>query len=140
MSRARHAAANEDESEIDLTPMLDVVFIMLIFFIVTASFVKESGLEINRPESTDDSPPSNEQQNVLINITASSEIKIDNRRVDIRSVRSVIQRKLAENPKGTVIISAHPEGKASAYAAVADAARLAKENMPVTMVTKEDKK
>lgn len=140
MSRARHAAANEEETEIDLTPMLDVVFIMLIFFIVTASFVKESGLEINRPESTSDAPPSDEIQNVLISITASSEIQIDGRRVDVRSVRSVIQRKLAENPKGSVIISAHPEGKANAYAAVADAARLAKEGMAVTMVNKDPDK
>lgn len=137
MSHPRHGAV-EEETEIDLTPMLDVVFIMLIFFIVTASFVKESGFEINRPESTEDSPPSDAPQNVLIVITASSDIEIDGRRVDVRSVRSVIQRKLAENPKATVIISAHPEGKANSYAAVADAARLAKENMAVTLVTDDD--
>ncbi len=138
MSRQRHAAAQEDDSEIDLTPMLDVVFIMLIFFIVTASFVKEFGLEINRPDA--DQPEVNipqENQNVLINITASSDIEVDQRRVDIRSVRSVIQRKLAENPKGSVIISAHPEAQAEIYTGVADAAKLAKDGVSVMLVVKE---
>lgn len=138
MSRQRHAAAQEDDSEIDLTPMLDVVFIMLIFFIVTASFVKEFGLEINRPDA--DQPEVNipqENQNVLISVTAASDIEVEGRRVDIRSVRSVIQRKLAENPNGSVIISAHPEAKAEVYTGVADAASLAKEGVGVMLVVKE---
>lgn len=138
MSRQRYAATHEDESEIDLTPMLDVVFIMLIFFIVTASFVKEFGLEINRPDA--DQPEVNipqENQNVLIVVTAASDIEVDGRRVDIRSVRSVIQRKLAENPKGSVIISAHPEAKAETYTAVADAAEQSKEGIGVMLVVKE---
>jgi len=136
MARARHV--NEDDSEIDLTPMLDVVFIMLIFFIVTASFIKEFGLEINRPDDTPEVDIPTENQNVLININAASEIMVDKRRVDVRSVRSVIQRKLAENPKGSVIISAHREAKATSYSAVADAARQAKEGIAVTLVLKED--
>ena len=138
MARTRHAAANEDDSEIDLTPMLDVVFIMLIFFIVTASFIKEFGLEINRPDKNQpevDIPQEN--QNVLVTINAASEILMDNRRVDIRSVRSVIQRKLAENPKGSVIISAHPEAKANTYIAVADAAEQAKDGIATTLILKE---
>lgn len=138
MARTRHAAANEDDSEIDLTPMLDVVFIMLIFFIVTASFIKEFGLEINRPDKNQpevDIPQEN--QNVLVTINASSEILMDNRRVDIRSVRSVIQRKLAENPNGSVIISAHPEAKANTYTAVADAAAQAKSGIGTTLILKE---
>lgn len=138
MARARHAAGQEDDSEIDLTPMLDVVFIMLIFFIVTASFVKEFGLEINRPDAN--APEVNiptENQNVLIAITASSDIEVDGRRVDVRSVRSVIQRKLAENPKGSVIINAHREAKASVYTAVADSAAQAKEGVGVTLIVKD---
>ena len=138
MSRTRHASANEEESEIDLTPMLDVVFIMLIFFIVTASFIKEYGLEINRPDDAPEVDIPTENQNVLININASSEILVDQRRVDVRSVRSVIQRKLAENPKGSVIISAHSEAKANTYAAVADAAQQAKEGIGITLVVKEE--
>ena len=138
MSRTRHAAGQEDDSEIDLTPMLDVVFIMLIFFIVTASFVKEFGLEIDRPDANQ--PEVNipqENQNVLINVTATSDIEVDGRRVDVRSIRSIIQRKLAENPKGSVIISAHREAKANVYTAVADAAALAKEGIGVTLVVKD---
>ena len=99
MSRIRHASKNEDESEIDLTPMLDVVFIMLIFFIVTASFIKEFGLEINRPDDLPEVDIPTENQNILVNINASSEILVDQRRVDVRSIRSVIQRKLAEKPQ-----------------------------------------
>ncbi len=139
MASKRHAAQNQEESDIDLTPMLDVVFIMLIFFIVTASFIKEAGLEIERPDSTTNAPPppSSDNQNILIRITASSDIEIDARRVDVRSVRSVIQRKLAENPKGSVIINAHPEAKSDTYTQVADAAKLAKIGVPVSLVVKE---
>jgi biopolymer transport protein ExbD len=138
MARARHAAGQDDDTEIDLTPMLDVVFIMLIFFIVTASFIKEYGLEISRPDqSQEQSSIPTENQNVLINVTASSEIKVDDRRVDIRSIRSVIQRKLAENPEGSVIISAHPEAKADVYTAIADAAIQAKGDIGVTLIVKE---
>lgn len=137
MASKRHAAQQEDDSDIDLTPMLDVVFIMLIFFIVTASFIKEAGLEIERPDSTSSStPPSSENQNILIQVTAASDIEIDNRRVDIRSVRSVIQRKLAENPKGSVIITAHPDAKANVYTSIADSAKLAKPGVPVSLVVK----
>lgn len=137
MASKRHAAQQEDDSDIDLTPMLDVVFIMLIFFIVTASFIKEAGLEIERPDSTSSStPPSSENQNVLIRVTAASDIEIDGRRVDIRSVRSVIQRKLAENPKGSIIINAHPESKADVYTKITDAAQQAKPYVPVSLVVK----
>lgn len=138
MASTRHAAQNEDESDIDLTPMLDVVFIMLIFFIVTATFIKEQGFEIERPDNVDSTPPppTDENQNVLIRVTSSSDIEIDNRRVDVRSVRSVIQRKLAENPKGTVIINAHPEAKSNVYTQVADAAKLSKEGVPVSLIVK----
>ncbi len=138
MSRTRHASKNEEESEIDLTPMLDVVFIMLIFFIVTASFIKEFGLEINRPDDLPEVDIPTENQNVLVNINAASEIMVDQRRVDVRSIRSVIQRKLAENPKGIVIISAHKESRAEIYASVADAAQQAKQGISVTLVVKEE--
>ncbi len=138
MASKRHAAQQEDESDIDLTPMLDVVFIMLIFFIVTASFIKEAGLEIERPDSTSSTPPppSSENQNVLIRVTAASDIEIDGRRVDVRSVRSVIQRKLAENPKGSIIINAHPEARADVYTRITDSAQQAKPGVPVSLVVK----
>lgn len=112
-----------DEGEIDITPMLDVVFIMLIFFIVTASFVKESGIEVNRPDaSTSQSKP---RANILIAINDLGEIWINKRRVDESQVRANIERMHAENPQGTVVIQADEEAKTAKLVAVMDAARAA---------------
>jgi biopolymer transport protein ExbD len=121
MSRfsSRHA---EEESEIDLTPMLDVVFIMLIFFIVTASFIKEAGIEINRPESNKASNPS-DSPNIVFQVTANNEIWLEGRRTDIRSVRANIERMHAEQPQAAVIIQAHKNANAETYAGIADYAR-----------------
>jgi biopolymer transport protein ExbD len=115
--------AEENTGEIDLTPMLDVVFIMLIFFIVTASFIKEAGIEVNRPEATTASKVKN--QNILVAISPTNEIWIDKRVVDPRSVRSVIERMHAENPKGAVVIQADNKSTAEMFAIVADAAKAA---------------
>lgn len=119
---ARNAAA-EEGSEIDLTPMLDVVFIMLIFFIVTASFIKEAGIEVNRPEAS--TATKKENVNILIAVSATNEIWIDKRRVDKRAVRSVVERMHAENPKGAVVIQADNESNTETVAGVIDAARAA---------------
>ncbi|MGB1092851.1 MAG: ExbD/TolR family protein [Oceanobacter sp.] len=112
-----------EEGEIDITPMLDVVFIMLIFFIVTASFVKESGIEVNRPDaSTSNAKP---RANILIAINDNDEIWINKRRVDESQVRANIERMHAENPQGTVVIQADEEAKTRMLVAVMDAARQA---------------
>ena len=113
----------EAEGEIDITPMLDVVFIMLIFFIVTASFVKESGIEVNRPDaSTAQAKP---RANILIAINENDEIWINKRRVDESQVRANIERLHAENPQGPVVIQADEEAKTRKLVAVMDAARQA---------------
>jgi len=113
-----------EKADIDLTPMLDVVFIMLIFFIVTASFVKEVGIDINIPPKA---PPSNQpSSNILVEINANNEIWMENRLVDMRAVRSNIERLHAENPTFSVIIKASGKASTQSYVAVADAARLAK--------------
>ena len=98
-------AGEEEENEINLTPMLDVVFIMLIFFIVTASFIKEAGIDVNRPDApvTETKP---EDANILVAITESNQVWIDRRQVDVRSVRANIERLRAENPQGAVVIQA----------------------------------
>ncbi|WP_028294750.1 ExbD/TolR family protein [Oceanobacter kriegii] len=112
-----------EEGEIDITPMLDVVFIMLIFFIVTASFVKETGIEVNRPDaSTASAKP---RANILIAINDMGEIWIDKRKVDESQVRANIERMHAENPQGTVVIQADQEAKTRTLVAVMDAARAA---------------
>ena len=113
----------EEEATIDLTPMLDVVFIMLIFFIVTASFVKESGIEVNRPDAP--TAVKQEKANILVAISANNEIYIDRRRVDQRSVRANIERLHAENPQGSVIIQADEESNTKALIGVMDSARAA---------------
>ena len=114
-------AAESDEAEIDITPMLDVVFIMLIFFIVTASFVKESGIEVNRPEaSTSQSKP---RASILVAINDLGEIWINKRKVEEGQVRANIERLHAENPQGSVVVQADEESKTKVLVAVMDAAR-----------------
>ncbi|MDM7861761.1 biopolymer transporter ExbD [Alteromonas sp. ASW11-36] len=111
----------EEESNIDMTPMLDVVFIMLIFFIVTASFVKESGIDVNRPEAN--TAVQKDRANILIAISAEGEIWINKRRVDIRSVAENIIGLRAENPQGTVVIQADQKATTDLLIKVMDASR-----------------
>ena len=113
----------DDEAEVNLTPMLDVVFIMLIFFIVTASFVKESGIDVNRPDAS--TATVKERGNILVAITENNQIWIDRRQVDIRSVRANIERLHAENPQGAVVIQADENSKNGLLVQVMDAARQA---------------
>jgi biopolymer transport protein ExbD len=119
--RNRNRVVAEDEAQIDLTPMLDVVFIMLIFFIVTASFIKEAGVEVNRPEASTQQPKDN--VNILIAVNANNEIWMDKRRIDVRAVRANIERLHAENPKGAVVIQADNQSNTETVVAVLDAAR-----------------
>jgi len=136
--RRRKGRGGEEESnEIDLTPMLDVVFIMLIFFIVTASFVKEIGLDVNIPPDIDAPPPEDAPVNILIKVTSSDEIFVDNRRVDVRSIKAIIQTKHAENPEAAVIISADGEATTATYVAISDAAKVVGVN--ATLVPLEKK-
>ena len=117
----RPGGDQEEEQEINVTPMLDVVFIMLIFFIVTASFVKESGLDVNKPEAQ--TATKKEKANILIAISPNNEIWINRRRVDPRQVRANIQRLHAENPQGSVIIQAEKESNVNTLVQVMDASR-----------------
>jgi biopolymer transport protein ExbD len=119
--RGKKRQAAEDEAQIDLTPMLDVVFIMLIFFIVTASFIKEAGVEVNRPEASTSNPKEN--VNILIAVTANDEVWMDGRRIDVRAVRANVERLHAENPKGAVVIQADNTSTTETVVAVLDASR-----------------
>ena len=112
-----------DESQIDLTPMLDVVFIMLIFFIVTASFVNEVGLSVDRPPTTDQPPPDSENRNIVFRISESNELRFEGRRIDIRAVRANVGRMYAENPEAKVVISAHPKAKTEMFVKISDQSR-----------------
>ena len=119
----RRRSRRADQSEVNLTPMLDVVFIMLIFFIVTASFVKEAGIEVTRPPAA--TAVRQERGNIMVAITANDQIWIDRRPVDPRFVRANIERLHAENPQGSVVIQADKDSKNGLLVQVMDAARLA---------------
>jgi biopolymer transport protein ExbD len=113
----------KDEAAIDLTPMLDVVFIMLIFFIVTASFVKEAGVDVSRPNA--ETAEQQQRGNILIAIRPNGEIWIDRRAVDVRALRANVERLRAENPEGTVVILADKESQTGLLVEVMDQVRLA---------------
>ena len=114
---------DEEEATIDMTPMLDVVFIMLIFFIVTASFVKEAGIDVNRPEAA--TAVKQDRANILIAISDKGEIWINERRIDVRAVQANIERLHAENPQGTVVIQADKKATTDTLIKVMDASRAA---------------
>ncbi|ATC84751.1 MULTISPECIES: biopolymer transporter ExbD [Pseudoalteromonas] len=114
----------EDEAEeINMTPMLDVVFIMLIFFIVTASFVKEAGIDVNRPEAA--TAVKKERANILVAISDTGEIWINKRQIDVRAVQANIERLKAENPQGSVVIQADKKATTDMLIKVMDASRAA---------------
>ena len=104
MRKKTQLLQEEEESEINLTPMLDVVFIMLIFFIVTASFIKEAGIQVSRPDAF----TADKQENaaILVAISPNDEIWIDRREVEPKNLRTHIERLHAENPKGALVIQA----------------------------------
>ncbi|QKF80999.1 ExbD/TolR family protein [Halarcobacter ebronensis] len=114
---------NKEETEINLTPMLDVVFIMLIFFIVTTSFVKEAGIDVNRPSAS--TTEQKTEANILIAIKNSNEIWIDKRVVDLRAVRANIERLKATNTQNSIVIQADKEAKTGLLVKVMDQIRLA---------------
>ncbi len=122
--RRRRSGRLDDEAEVDLTPMLDVVFIMLIFFIVTASFVKEVGLELNKPDGGS-TQTVKENENIFIQITNDGLIWVDRRVTDIRAVRPNIERLHAERPNGSVVIAASAGSFNGLLVEVMDQARLA---------------
>lgn len=125
MRRHRRNGTTESHegSVIDLTPMLDMVFIMLIFFVVTASFVKESGVEVNRPSAQ--TAERQERGQIIVALKPNGEVWIDKRVVDIRAVRANIARLHAENPLGSVVIAADRDAKTHLLIQVMDQIRLA---------------
>jgi biopolymer transport protein ExbD len=122
MAVRRHRSSDQD-TELDLTPMLDVVFIMLIFFIVTTSFVKESGIAVSTPEA--ETAQRQESANILIAITEAGDIWIDRRPIDIRALRVQVARLHAENPQGTVVVQSDERAATGLLVQVMDQIRLA---------------
>lgn len=122
MRNNQGAFGQEEESEeINLTPMLDVVFIMLIFFIVTATFIKEAGIQVNRPDTI--TADSQEDAAILIAISPNDEIWIDKQERDPRDIRGVIERLHLENPKGSIVIQADEESTNEVLVQILEAAK-----------------
>jgi len=115
--------AHTDEAEINITPMLDIVFIMLIFFIVTTSFVKEQGLEVSRPSGA---PPREVQKQdkgpIVVRIDSSSLISVKGRILERGAVQANLEREKAEKPTSPLIVAAHPEADTEALVTILDAA------------------
>ncbi|MEQ8800053.1 MAG: biopolymer transporter ExbD [Salinisphaeraceae bacterium] len=121
--RRRLNLADEDDNEINMTPMLDIEFIMLIFFIVTTSFIKPSGITVDQP--TAQTAESRDANNILIGINPAGEVWIDKQSVDVRAVRANVERLRAENPDSAVIIQADEKAPSGLLVRVMDQVRLA---------------
>lgn len=115
---ARKHRAEEEDASIDMTPMLDIVFIMLIFFIVTTSFVKEAGIEVNKPQANNASKQ--KSANIFIAINEDGAVWMDKREVDVERVRANIERLLAEQPTEVVIVQADVKAKHGVVVEVMD--------------------
>ena len=120
--RRRHLT--EDDAEINITPMLDIVFIMLIFFIVTTSFVKEQGLEIARPSGTHAREAQEDQGPIVVRIASSGLISVRGRVIEPGAIAANLEREKAEKPVAPLIVAADPDGDTGALVAVLDAARV----------------
>jgi biopolymer transport protein ExbD len=119
---ARHQRAEEEEIGIDLAPMLDFVMNLLIFFIITTSFVKEAGITVDRAEAM--TAEHHESGNILIAIRSNGDIWMDRRQVDLREVRPIIERLHVERPDDTVVVIGDKAAPASILAQVMDEVKL----------------
>ncbi len=138
----RRRSGMVEDSGVDLTPMLDVVFILLIFFIVTATFVRERGIDVLRPDNNEEEQQVQNVFPILVFINNQNDIQLNDprtgepRTIDVRTVRANIERLRVDNPKGPVVIQAEPEAAMGITMQVLDQARLA--NAPsVTISTVE---
>ena len=117
-------AGHEGSHGIDLAPMLDFVINLLIFFIITAVFVKESGLNVNRPTSFETPPENQESKSIQIQILENGEVWVDNRAVDIRAVRANVERMSAVSPEAGVLIIAQDKAPTGTLVQVVDEVHL----------------
>ncbi len=115
--------AKRKTAEINISPLIDLVFLLLIFFMVTTSFVQETGVEVNRPSA--ETAVNNDKGSILIGVTGSGEIFFDNKQIDIRTVKIHIKRALYENPEGSVIVVADKKSSTGTVIKVMDQCRLA---------------
>ncbi len=118
----RRRSRETDEAEINITPMLDIVFIMLIFFIVTTSFVKEKGLEVSRPSNSPPKEIVKKKGPIVVKIDANGNVSMKGRMLERRAVEANLEREKAEKPDSPLIIAAHPDADTEALVVILDAA------------------
>jgi len=118
LGRRQH---KQEEAQIDLTSMLDIVFIMLIFFIVTSSFVRESGVEVNRPQASN--VVSQKDAGIFVAITSANDIYIDKRMVDVERVEATLEHLLLDKPEASLVIQADEHAYSGTVVKVMDAAK-----------------
>jgi len=133
---ARKRIREDEEAMIDMTPMLDIVFIMLIFFIVTTSFVKEAGIEVNKPKAANQTKSKN--ANIFIAVKDTGEIWFDKRRVDIELVGSQIEKMLAEQPTDVIIVQADKSAKHGDVVEVMDAIKEAGSHLKISIAAAKE--
>lgn len=121
MRRSRLQNQDQDDAEINMTPMLDVVFILLIFFIVTTSFVRESGIEVDPPQASTAEPQS--QSSILVAISPEGDIWLDRQPVSLAALGPTVARMQAENPLSNVVIQADKASRSGRLVEVMDRLR-----------------
>ena len=137
MSR-KHRKIIDDDTEVDMTPMLDIVFIMLIFFIVTTSFIKEAGIEITRPNNNQSEAPPNPTSPIVIRITETGDISLGGRLIDVAAVQANVETARSKKPKAAVIVQVSEDAATGILVRVVDQAKQA--GVGQVTVTKMDKK
>jgi len=134
----KHRKVIEDETEVDMTPMLDIVFIMLIFFIVTTSFIKEAGIEIHRPNNNQSEAPPNPTSPILIRISDTGDVSLGGRLIDVAAVQANVETERSKKPKAAVIVQVAEAAKTGILVSVVDQAK--KAGVDQVTVTKPAKK
>jgi biopolymer transport protein ExbD len=122
---------NQDNADVNMTPMLDIVFILLIFFIVTSTFIREQGLDVTKNNKNEEQPLDQETKAVLIQVCANDDILLDKRNIDVRAIRANVERKLAEFGKVSVVVEAEPEASTGQLVKVMDQAIAAKATVAI---------
>ncbi|MFU8819950.1 MAG: ExbD/TolR family protein [Gammaproteobacteria bacterium] len=119
---AKRHADTQDETEVNITPMLDIVFILLIFFIVTTSFIRETGIDPQRPEAA--TAAKQERGNILIGVSASGQVWMDKRPVELSAVRQLVEQARNESPESSVVIIADERASTGIVIDLMDQVRL----------------
>ena len=119
----RRRTQNDEETAIDMTPMLDIVFIMLIFFIVTTSFVKEAGVDINRPAAS--TGKKTDSKSLVVAIAKDGAVYIDGSQIDVQAVRPLVESLRAQDPESAVMVQADDASRTGALIQVMDQIRAA---------------